>query len=402
MESKILSAKEHGNGVARLGICGEIKSSVDFSSNKLPRGSLAVEEGHIKTNSWAQRHNTDLYVNSVSDDMVILQHGNSSGNDSGSNTVMAGSTKSDSTVDNSKDTGKAVVVSAEPSGSGFAHVLTDESLAPSFTESNLELSALENQRLSCSSFSSSQGLGRSQTAPSRCQYCDNQVDGSHDLNLIRSRTERKESQKHDAKVSCMHLDKLSEREKKKLIENFAIVKKDGTVEVDVTRSAPVASELLLLDVPDTRQHSLSDEEDEQSKAIPKLNIAMLIVGTRGDVQPFVAIAKRLQEYGHRVRLATHANFRSFVTTSGIEFYPLGGDPRALAEYMARNKGFLPSGPSEISFQRKQLKAIVNSLLPACIEPDIDTGAPFRAQAIIANPPAYVRWQPSSFPRERRK
>ena len=66
------------------------------------------------------------------------------------------------------------------------------------------------------------------------------------------------------------------------------------MEVDVTGSAPVASELLGLDVSDTREGSLSDEEDEQSKAIPKLNIAMLIVGTRGDVQPFLAIEKCLQ------------------------------------------------------------------------------------------------------------
>ncbi|KAJ0024618.1 hypothetical protein Pint_07923 [Pistacia integerrima] len=56
--------------------------------------------------------------------------------------------------------------------------------------------------------------------------------------------------------------------------------------------------------------------------------------------------------------------------------------------MARNKGLIPSGPGEISIQRKQLKAIIESLLPACTEPDMETGAPFRAQAIIANPPAY--------------
>ena len=56
--------------------------------------------------------------------------------------------------------------------------------------------------------------------------------------------------------------------------------------------------------------------------------------------------------------------------------------------MARNKGFIPSGPGEISIQRKQLKVIIESLLPACTEPDIETGMPFRAQAIIANPPAY--------------
>ncbi|KAL7193775.1 hypothetical protein ACSBR2_025408 [Camellia fascicularis] len=56
--------------------------------------------------------------------------------------------------------------------------------------------------------------------------------------------------------------------------------------------------------------------------------------------------------------------------------------------MARSKGLIPSAPGEISIQRKQLKAIIESLLPACTEPDVDTGEPFRAQAIIVNPPAY--------------
>lgn len=56
--------------------------------------------------------------------------------------------------------------------------------------------------------------------------------------------------------------------------------------------------------------------------------------------------------------------------------------------MVKNKGFLPSSPKEAKVQRKQIKSIVNSLLDPCIEPDLDSGVPFRAQAIIANPPAY--------------
>ena len=55
--------------------------------------------------------------------------------------------------------------------------------------------------------------------------------------------------------------------------------------------------------------------------------------------------------------------------------------------MARNKG-LPLAPGELIIQRKQFKAIMESILPACTKPDVETGAPFRAQAIIANPPAY--------------
>lgn len=58
--------------------------------------------------------------------------------------------------------------------------------------------------------------------------------------------------------------------------------------------------------------------------------------------------------------------------------------------MVKNKGFLPSGPSEIPIQRNQIKEIIYSLLPACKDSDTDTGVPFKADAIIANPPAYGR------------
>lgn len=51
---------------------------------------------------------------------------------------------------------------------------------------------------------------------------------------------------------------------------------------------------------------------------------ILIVGSRGDVQPFIALGKGLKAAGHRVRLSTHVNFREFVSENGLEFYPLKG------------------------------------------------------------------------------
>uniref|UniRef100_A0A7I4CTX9 sterol 3beta-glucosyltransferase n=1 Tax=Physcomitrium patens TaxID=3218 RepID=A0A7I4CTX9_PHYPA len=191
--------------------------------------------------------------------------------------------------------------------------------------------------------------------------------------------------------------KLSDRKKKRLMRQFVSIQTDGGVEFDLGRSSGLARDLFgehVMDeekfdhkIPAADQIEEGDEENDQNP-IPPLKIVMLIVGTRGDVQPFIAIGKKLQEYGHQVRLATHANFRDFVKKEGLEFYPLGGDPKVLAEYMVKNKGFLPSGPSEISVQRKQIKSIVYSLLDACIKPDKDTGVHFRPHAIIANPPAY--------------
>ncbi|XP_024539999.1 sterol 3-beta-glucosyltransferase UGT80A2 isoform X2 [Selaginella moellendorffii] len=120
-----------------------------------------------------------------------------------------------------------------------------------------------------------------------------------------------------------------------------------------------------------------------------LQIAILIVGSRGDVQPIVAIAMHMQrKYNHQIRVATHVDFRNLVIEAGLDFYPLGGDPKILVQYMAENNGcILPLRFSRISIYRKQLRAIINSVLPACTEPSI-LNPSFRAQAILANPMAY--------------
>lgn len=72
------------------------------------------------------------------------------------------------------------------------------------------------------------------------------------------------------------------------------IQRDGTVEVDI-ENAPAASELLKLH-PTLEGSSpiVDDVVSESKKLIPRLKIAILVVGTRGDVQPFLAIARRLQ------------------------------------------------------------------------------------------------------------
>ncbi|KAK1415046.1 hypothetical protein QVD17_30815 [Tagetes erecta] len=182
--------------------------------------------------------------------------------------------------------------------------------------------------------------------------------------------------------------KIPARKKLKWLNRLASVQADGTVQFEIPdeiKPQNLDFGTKVVTIGTSKDHDFNTTNIPE---FPPLQIAMLIVGTRGDVQPFVAIGKRLQEYGHRVRLATHLNFKEFVKASGLEFFPLGGDPKVLAGYMVKNKGFLPSEPSELQIQRSQIKDIVFSLLPACMDHDPDTNVPFNVDAIIANPPAY--------------
>ncbi|CAE6514541.1 unnamed protein product [Rhizoctonia solani] len=127
---------------------------------------------------------------------------------------------------------------------------------------------------------------------------------------------------------------------------------------------------------------------------PPMNIVIMIVGSRGDVQPFVALGKRLKEHGHEVRIATHGTFRSFVTGAGLRFFDIGGDPEQLMSYMVRNPGLMPGLESltngDIGMKRKMVAEYLDGCWKACYEPDEDEDQlSFAADAIISNPPAFA-------------
>ena len=71
------------------------------------------------------------------------------------------------------------------------------------------------------------------------------------------------------------------------------IQNDGTVEVDLEKDAALVSELLKFQ--SFEESTMSASVVSESKiSTPWLQIVMLVVGTRGDVQPFLAIAKKLQ------------------------------------------------------------------------------------------------------------
>ncbi|KAL8672422.1 MAG: hypothetical protein Q9224_007577, partial [Gallowayella concinna] len=144
----------------------------------------------------------------------------------------------------------------------------------------------------------------------------------------------------------------------------------------------------------------------QTTPKPKLNIVVMVIGSRGDIQPFLKLGKLLkEEHGHRVRIATHPAFKTFVEQdSGLEFFSVGGDPAELMAFMVKNPGLVPSlstvKAGEIGRKRDSMFEMFKGFWRACINATDDehnpanrsmmeAWNPFVADAIIANPPSFA-------------
>jgi len=57
-----------------------------------------------------------------------------------------------------------------------------------------------------------------------------------------------------------------------------------------------------------------------------MRVTILTQGSRGDVQPCVALGVGLQQAGHQVKVATHQLFENLVRDRGLDFTSIDGDP----------------------------------------------------------------------------
>lgn len=73
-----------------------------------------------------------------------------------------------------------------------------------------------------------------------------------------------------------------------------------------------------------------------------LHFTCLTIGSRGDVQPYISLAKGLMAEGHTVRIATHGEFKDWIESHGIEFGYVGGDPAELMRICVENGMFTVS------------------------------------------------------------
>jgi sterol 3beta-glucosyltransferase len=98
-----------------------------------------------------------------------------------------------------------------------------------------------------------------------------------------------------------------------------------------------------------------------------LRIAIPVTGSRGDVQPFIALGIGLQASGHDVCLATHADFKDFIRSRDLGFFPIEDSARALHETDAGQRMF-HAGANPFVFIREYARLrepLMRSLIRGC-------------------------------------
>jgi hypothetical protein len=66
-----------------------------------------------------------------------------------------------------------------------------------------------------------------------------------------------------------------------------------------------------------------------------MQIMIIAGGSRGDVQPYVALGVGLQAAGHTVRILAPMNFRELITAHGLEFFAMNDLTEAMTQERAR-------------------------------------------------------------------
>lgn len=81
-----------------------------------------------------------------------------------------------------------------------------------------------------------------------------------------------------------------------------------------------------------------------------MRLTLLTLGSRGDVQPLAALGVGLQKAGYEVRVATHHEFEPLVRGIGLDFAPIGANPRSLLE-SDEGRSWIENSRNPVSFMR---------------------------------------------------
>lgn len=101
------------------------------------------------------------------------------------------------------------------------------------------------------------------------------------------------------------------------------------------------------------------------------HFVLLTIGSRGDVQPYIALALRLMRDKHKVTIVTHDEFKEWIEGYGIQHRQAGGDPTALMKLSAEHKMFSPGFFKEsLGHFRQWLDELLLDAWNACKDADV--------------------------------
>jgi sterol 3beta-glucosyltransferase len=90
-------------------------------------------------------------------------------------------------------------------------------------------------------------------------------------------------------------------------------------------------------------------------------ITILTAGSRGDIQPYIALGLELKKAGHAVRMVTFENYETFVKGFGLEFYPIKGDVSMVASSESVSDANKADNPLKVFLSFNKLKSYVFDL-----------------------------------------
>jgi sterol 3beta-glucosyltransferase len=104
-----------------------------------------------------------------------------------------------------------------------------------------------------------------------------------------------------------------------------------------------------------------------------MHITILTVGSRGDVQPYLALGRGLKAAGHHVRFATERIYQDWVESEGLEYAFLTGDSKARHAqeawlsfvYETRNSAIWSIYRCNREFVAPVLRSLLDSAWAAC-------------------------------------
>ncbi|WFE25215.1 glycosyltransferase [Solwaraspora sp. WMMD791] len=114
-----------------------------------------------------------------------------------------------------------------------------------------------------------------------------------------------------------------------------------------------------------------------------MKVLILTLGTRGDVQPFVALARELQDRGHHAVLAAPERFADLVTGHGVPFARVDDGPLRVVD-SASTVGEVAAGGVRAKFAlMRRMRTMVTAVLDDCWQV-ASTGPGADADLIVHN------------------